>query len=420
MRRLAVALALLVPCGTAAARTPVTALSGTSAGVHVFSDQLPDGLSPGLLRFAATHYAGAQKLGASETAALKRLNPRFFMVQYRLALGLGYQATSGDCAPNGNWIEIRFGDTWQREWPVSPKAEWFALQGGQRVRSCWGWYLMNPDDPSWRAYYAAQLRRQLATTHADGAFLDSASIPNEFGGSTFRPQLPDYDPAFESVWRAKLERWLPYVQHAIGAPVIANAGSLVTTRDHTDYSSIAGVMCEGFAFPSDGSWFAPADWALQADRLLALERKGRVVIGQTYPAVGDVQARMFAVGTYLLVNSGRTYLNMPPSIEVSWFPEYGIDLGLPAGATPASVESLRDAHGAFVRRYAHGIVYVNPGEAPVRESAPAGAAELVPTGGGAVPASGVPPASWRLARRPVAAFTLAPHAAAVLVLPGTR
>jgi hypothetical protein len=109
---------------------------------------------------------------------------------------------------------------------------------------------------------------------------------------------------------------------------------------------------------------------------------------------------------------------MPPSIEVSWFPEYGIDLGLPRGGTPRSVESLRDAHGAFVRRYARGVAYVNPGEASVAEHAPAGAAELLPQGGGAVPASGVLPPSWRLVRRPVTAFTLAPHSAAVVVLPG--
>src|SRR6185437_6503038 len=211
----------------------------TTSGVHVFSDQLPDGLTPGLLRFAATHYAGGQKLGLSETKALKRIDPSFFTIQYRLALGLGYRTS------------IRFGDEWLREWPASPRPEWFALWKGHRVLSSWGWYLMNPDDPSWETYYTAALRRQIVSTDADGAFLDSASVPNEFGGSTFQPALPDYDPAFESTWRRKLERWLPAVQRAVGAPVIANAGELVTTRDHTNYSRIAGIMVEGFAFPSD-------------------------------------------------------------------------------------------------------------------------------------------------------------------------
>ena len=72
----------------------------------VFSDQLPDGLSPGLVRFAATRYAGAQKLGAATTDALKRVNPRFFAIQYRLALGLGRHT------------QMRFGDQWLPEWPA--------------------------------------------------------------------------------------------------------------------------------------------------------------------------------------------------------------------------------------------------------------------------------------------------------------
>jgi hypothetical protein len=120
---------------------------------------------------------------------------------------------------------------------------------------------MNTDNPSWRAYYLSQLRRQVGSTHADGAFLDSASVPNEFGGSSFTPPLPDYAPAFERAWTAKLDRWLPYVQRKLGRPVIVNAGSCVTTRDWTNYSTIAGVMVEGFATslaPLDCSWSCAA------------------------------------------------------------------------------------------------------------------------------------------------------------------
>ncbi len=97
----------------------------TSDAIRVFSDQLPDGLSPGLLDFAASHYAGAQKLGATETLALKLRNPRFFAIQYRLGIGLG-RTTS-----------VRFGDTWQPEWPAHPQAQWFYTWHGRRVRQAW-------------------------------------------------------------------------------------------------------------------------------------------------------------------------------------------------------------------------------------------------------------------------------------------
>ena len=133
----------------------------------VFSDQLPDGLSSGLARFAAAHYAGAQKLGAAETDALRRVNPRFFTIQYRLALGLGRHT------------QVRFGDRWLPEWPARVREEWFYRYRGRRLyQREWGWYVMNTDDASWRAYYLARLRQQVASTHADGAFLDSASVPN--------------------------------------------------------------------------------------------------------------------------------------------------------------------------------------------------------------------------------------------------
>jgi hypothetical protein len=197
--------------------------------------------------------------------------------------------------------------------------------------------------------------------------------------------------------------------------VIANAGELVTTRDHTDYSYIAGIMVEGFAFPSDGQWFAPSDWQLQADRILALERKGSIVIGQTYPTENDVQARMFALASYLLVKGSHAFLNFGDGIQVSWFPEYGVDLGAPLGSLPRSTAALRDARGAFVRRYTRGLVYLNPGEGTIDETVPSGYEQVTPTGGGAVPASGVLPSSWRLLETQVGTLTLAPHSGAVLV-----
>jgi Hypothetical glycosyl hydrolase family 15 len=365
----------------------------TTSTIRVFSDQLPDGLPPALVRFAATHYAGAQKLGAALTDALRRENPRFFAIQYRLALGLGRRT------------ELRFGDRWLPEWPPRPAERWFFHYGGRRVlMRQWGWYVMNVDDAGWRSYYTAQLRKQVASTHADGAFLDSASVPNEFGGSAFTPRLPDVDARFESAWTARIERWLPYVQRRLRKPVIANAGSWVTTRDRTDYSAIAGVMLEGFA-----TNLAPADWRLELTRALGLVRRDRIVIVQSYPD-SDVDARMFELGSYLLIKGAHTYVNFPLGIEVDWFPEYGIDLGV-----PVDPPGLRDENGVFVRRFANGLAAVNPGETPLRFDPGGSYDRVTPQGGGRVPDSGVVPADWRLVRTPVASVVLGPRQAAVLL-----
>lgn len=79
-------------------------------------------------------------------------------------------------------------------------------------------------------------------------------------------------------------------------------------------------MIEGFAVG-----LAPGDWELQMNRVLWLVRRGRIVIGQSYPAVDDIQTRMFSLGSYLLVKGSRTCVNL--EVQPEWFPEYDLDLG---------------------------------------------------------------------------------------------
>jgi hypothetical protein len=61
------------------------------------------------------------------------------------------------------------------------------------------------------------------------------------------------------------------VRRAVGKPVIANAGSMITTRDTTDYSRIDGVMIEGL-----GHGLAPGDWMLQQQRAWRLASRGKI------------------------------------------------------------------------------------------------------------------------------------------------
>jgi hypothetical protein len=373
---------------------PAHAPAASTTKVAVFADQLPDDLSPALVRFAATHYAGAQKLGRRLTLALKKENPRFFAVQYRLALGLG------------RTTQLRFGDRWLPEWPGRPQERWFFHYRGSRVlQRDFGWYVMNVDDGGWRAYYVAKLHQQIASTSADGAFLDSASVPNYFGATSFTPALPAVDPAFESAWSARIERWLPTVQRRLGKPVVANVGSWITTRDRTRYGGIAGVMIEGFA-----GGLADGDWRLQLSRALTLVRKNKIVIVQSYPPLANADERMFELASYLLVKGDHTYVNFPLGIEVDWYPELGLDLG-----RAVDPPGLRQEQGAYVRRYAKGLVAVNPGEAPVTLTLDGTYDRVLPHGGGRVPDLGVLPAEWGLTRVPVQSVTLEPHQGAVLL-----
>jgi hypothetical protein len=354
--------------------------------VRVWDDQLANDLTPAQVRFVATHEAGSQKLTRPQIAALKRVNPRFRVLQYRLGIGLGRHTQVVD------------GATWVNEWPSHVQEQWFFHVNGRReYMRQWGWYLTNPDDASWRRFFTTQLRRQIADTGAWGAFLDSSSVPNEFGGTAWSPPLPDYAPTFERQWSRRLDRWLPYVQHAIRRPVVANAGSWVTTRDATDYSHIAGVMVEGF-----GAGLAPADWRLQQRRAWSLARRGRIVIAQSYPA--SARDRLFDVASYLLVQGPQSYVNLQTSTQAEWWPEYDAAIGRPLA--PA-VYGTRVAS----RRFGDGTVYVNPNDAPATVAVNGNVAQF--SGGGLVGADGSSDAQVTTTR--VSQLTLQPRSAAIVI-----
>jgi hypothetical protein len=402
----ALALAVTAAAGPAArARLP-----DTRERISIFNDQLAANLSPGQLRFAASHYSGAQKLPAAQVDALKRLNPNFFVLQYRLAVGLGYRVPDAACRPTGDWLRILHGNRWKREWPSRVRERWLDHRAGKRVLHCrWGWYLTNPDDLTWRARFTTGLRDEIGATHTDGAFLDSASVPSYFGATEFSPRLPELDPAFERRWSKRLERFLTLVRAQIGRPVIANAGSWITTRDQTNYSRVDGVMIEGFALG-----LAAGDWALQLDRALSLVRRGRIVIAQAYPRTDDVHARTFALASYLLVKGRRTFVNLEVAQEPEWFPEYELELG-PATSLPRRIADLR-SRGAYARRFQRGLVIVNPSAATVTYPLGRVMYWVQPRGGGVLPRSGLKPAAWRLGATGVSgAITLGPAQAAILL-----
>jgi hypothetical protein len=106
-------------------------------------------------------------------------------------------------------------------------------------------------------------------------------------------------------------------------------------------------------------------------------------------------ARGFVLGSYLLVKGSHTFVNMDVGTVPQWFPEYGVDLGLPASPPRASIEALRVRGGLYVRPYARGLVAVNPDVRPLRLRVPAGMRLVRPVGGGELPAN-ASTAGWRL------------------------
>jgi hypothetical protein len=371
-----------------------------------------------LVRFAARNYAGTQKMLRSEADRLRTVDPGFLILHYRLGEGLGYREVSGDCDPNGDFIRIVEGDEWIREWPDAVDDSWFyPYAGAPRVLLCdWGWYLADLDSPSWRAYWHGEVLRQLQANDDDGVFMDSLSVPNYFGGSRWRPNLPDVDAGFEADWARRIDDWLAWLQtQPVGQDyyLVPNVGSWITTRDPTTYAAADGVMIEGFALEGDGNPYAPDDWRLQADRVLSLARAGKAVIGQTY--VSARRERGFALGTYLLLKHERFYLNIEQGFAPEWWPEYDVPIGKPRESAARVADLFDDGDGVYERRFSRGLVLVNPEvDGATRTVRLAKPMYLVrPRGGGDVPDSGDKPG--RLGYRRVSRVNVRPYSAAVLL-----
>src|SRR5436309_2249899 len=118
-----------------------------------------------------------------------------------------------------------------------------------------------------------------------------------------------------------------------------------------------------------------------------LVRRGRVILAQSYLGPADLRARGFVLGSYLLVKGTHTFLNMDIGAEAQWLPEYAVELGRALTPPPSGIEALRVAGGLYVRRYARGLVAVNPtAHALTLASSLAGqpARRMVPVGGGAL------------------------------------
>ncbi|MHB8417613.1 MAG: putative glycoside hydrolase [Myxococcales bacterium] len=394
----------------------------TSAAIVPFSDQFnASSLTAAQIQFAATHYAGAQKLLLSDVQRLRQANPGFLLLHYRLGAALGYAVPDASCAPTSKYLQIIDGNQWVQEWPGDAvvQASWFfPYAGSPRVYDCvGGHYLTELDDPGWRAWWSAQVLQQMQDCDADGLFADSYSVPNYFGPTNFQPNLPADDATFESGWATLLHDFTDYMRGRFAGQYlwIPNIGSWITTRDPTDYSNVDGAMMEGFAEGGGGRYYAEGDWQLEMSRALSLIGADKKMIMQTYPSLSDVGERLFVLGSYLLVKGAHTYLNLDTSgLSLQWLPEYGIDLGAAIDPVPANVSTLLDpTWNVYVRHYAKGLVLVNPSGSPATIDLGGTYYQATPQGGGPVPSDGSAPGS--LSYPGVSSVTLGADTAAVLL-----
>jgi len=368
----------------------------TYASIALLVDQLPS-MSTAQIKFATSHYVGTEKQVLAVTQALRAVNPAFLVLHYHLAM---WQA-----APATQFIVD--GMTWGNDYPTVTLNEawfWHNAQSQRVTSSADQKLLMNVSVQGFQQYWAQSIAQQVDDGQYDGVMFDSASpalLQGECGGSGAGqdPRIAGTAARYTTfadlggaTWVDAWQTWIAALSATLsaqGIPLIPNTSAFTTGWDNTDYTLSPGAFVEGFA----GTGFAASDWQASTNELLKLASLDRITILQNYlSSTTDVATRMYYLGNYLLVKGHHTYLDYFASGPLEWYPEWAIDLGAPTTAATTDVADLSSG-GVYRRDFQKGSVLVNPTSSPVTVDLGGTRRQVVPSGGGAVDASGSTPGS---------------------------
>jgi len=387
---------------------PARQFPDTSDTIRVFVDQLSENITRAQMHFAATQYVGTQKLLARQIDAMRRFNPKFLMLQYRMGVRQPDPSILHiqDNRWANDWVEIDRHDDWfiHTRDPVPKRVYQLVGKNREYVMDISGRINGNPTN-GWKEYWVKTVIESARASHADGVFADSThppyAVPPELnnsplGAPPYESYLQDLEVFYDYAYR-ELDRADLYF--------IPNVGHLINTWDTTSgyYEDVHGAMVEGFGFHGNTE-----DWKLQQNRTLRLLRNGKIYIAQM-DIPSESRDRLWYLANFLLVKHNRSYINMFPhgyglEGQLHWWPEYELSLGRQVHPeVPKDIDALRHGSGVYFREYEKGLVLVNPTRSPltVRLAGTQQYQRVTPVGGGLVDSLGrVPKGSLQLDPQP--------------------
>jgi hypothetical protein len=250
--------------------------------------------------------------------------------------------------------------------------------------------LMDPTNASWIANRVTMCETEAKAAGYDGCYLDDLGLgPLK---TSYLNALP-YDTKTHATWTPP--NWLAATA-SLAAGVHAKASTLKPTKllvygnGLTDGPSwfnsktstimtvgkLDGGIAEGWIrqAPAPGGTFpTAANWLLNVNMIGAVEKLGKPLLtltkcwGPTSPpapcsAAQDTQWLQYTLSSFLLGTGGKSQFFFSPSqstLRTSTFPLYGTALGAPSGAM------VKGSTGYYTRKFATGLVAVNPGTATV-------------------------------------------------------
>jgi hypothetical protein len=387
-------------------------LPSTKRYVLVWQDQLiPDSYSPALIDWVVGHYVGTQKIFQNQIDKYRAKNPNFLTLVYHLSFGLN---GADQANPVGNITgPNKYGqedtDTftpWLAAHPKIQRESCYQHDGAMtRVSYPDPYWLIDIASPCWTQYLSETLIAWSAfpTTKASGIFFDVGFPPwynyspanwwtVPAGGSTRQALLGWWNPRAITYFNGLRAAFAPGNGHPRYL-VIPNTDALV---DSTDEPAILAGTDGVFTENWQAILASPGDWNLSARRIaMWATSAGKVWMADITKSGSALMQneRELLIGTYLLLRNGTSYIMIGNS-DLTWWPEYEIDLGWYLYEPPPDLEIMRIAGqggsmgGLYVRQYVAGTVLVNSSASAETYMVPGPMKRVTFSGGGKVDANG--------------------------------
>ena len=276
---------------------------------------------------------------------------------------------------NAAFAQARDGDAY-------PDA-WYARDAdGAKISSLgFGNWLMDVSMPGWARDRATTCERLIAEAGYDGCMLDLLGTAPLLSG--YATGIP-IDERTDQPWRAK--DWLDATSMIAGTierrvrPAIIVGNGLGNGARYFDTAAPSSTLLDGVDGGMAEAWLrAPMeeldgypsvrDWQLDVQMLSSAGRNGKTVLVLTKawaPGSREEKDRwhQYALASFLLGMEGSSFFHFsysPRADPLLWHPWWDPDIGKPIG-------SYQVVDGVYRRRFARGLVLVNPTDGPVEVS----------------------------------------------------
>jgi Hypothetical glycosyl hydrolase family 15 len=297
----------------------------------------------------------------SRIPALRKKHPGITILMYKDASAVVKEAESATG---------RFPAGMGYDWVAANRPDWFLRDRTGRIIEWSDWRGLYPMDIADRGYQQTWSRNVLAELRAhrwDGVMMDDVLtiLSHDTVGDRVSTRIPD-DQAQYAATASFLSRVAPQIRRAgyLAVPNLSIEWDNWRTAlsEWTPY--VSGWENEHFTnWPGQDGRFAGADWRWKLDAARWLAARKVPLLAVTYGPTRDRVGQTYHRATWLLSWNGRTGASVyvPDELDAShWLPAATRSVGRPLG--PARERS----DGTWTRRFARGVVAVNPTTQPRR------------------------------------------------------